>query len=481
MTESASGLKIKIMHMWTFRLLFSFSFLLSTTVLSAQAESSPLVYWVGFTDKAGTPYTVDSPEVFLSSRAIERRRRFAISITEEDLPVNPAHTAGIGSTGAVVKYTSRWLNGAVVIADDVQLGQIRELPYADTVYYISKYQEATPAKEYTYDDSDIYQSSPDKEYGYSTPYLRMLNGDSLHAQGFRGEGMYIAVLDGGFINIDKEPVFDSLRQRQSFTDFYDFADADSSVLESSTHGSSVLSAMAAYAPGIMIGTAPMARYLCLKTEEVRGEYRLEEFNWVAGIEYADRLGVDVVNASLGYYHFSDPEMNYRPDQLDGKHSPASRAAEIAFSRGMIVVVSAGNEGNSRWKYIDVPADAPSALSIAAVMADGQRAGFSSIGREESEVIKPDLAAPGVFVAVPNAYRNRMSAASGTSLAAPLFAGMVTCLWQAFPERSNAEIVAAVKASASQSQRPDRLLGYGIPDFMQAFRYLSVRQTDAKTE
>lgn len=463
------------------RHLFSFSLLLVTISLSAQPNSSPLVYWVGFTDKAGTPYTVEAPEAFLSSRAIERRRRFSIPITEEDLPVNPAYTAELESTGAGVKYTSRWLNGAVVIADEPQYDLIRQLPYVDTVYYISKFQEATPAKEYTYDESESYQLSPDNPYGYVTPYVKMLNGDSLHAQGYRGEGMYVAVLDGGFINIDKEPVFDSLRQRQTFSDFYDFADADSTVLESSTHGSSVLSAMAVYAPGTLIGTAPMARYLCVKTEEVRGEYRLEEFNWAAGIEYADRLGVDVVNASLGYYHFSDPDMNYRPDQLDGKHSPASRAAEMAFARGMIVVVSAGNEGNSRWKYIDVPADAPSALSIAAVMADGQRAGFSSIGREESEIIKPDLAAPGVFIPVPNAYRNRISAASGTSLAAPLFTGMVTCLWQAFPQRSNAEIVAAVKAGASQSQNPDRLLGYGIPDFMRAYRYLSERQADSKTE
>jgi subtilisin family serine protease len=319
------------------------------------------------------------------------------------------------------------------------------------------------------------------KYGRSTRNIQMLNGDSLHQMGYQGEGMYIAVLDGGFTNVDKIPFFDSLRTYQDLDLFYDFTEADRNVFESSTHGTSVLSAMAAYSPGILVGTAPRARYVCLKTEEVRGEHRKEEYNWVAALEYADSLGVDVVNSSLGYYAFSDKRMDYTPDQLDGKTSPASRAVAHAFDRGMIILVSAGNEGDSRWKYIDIPADSPKALAIAAVFNSGKKAGFSSFGYDSIAVIKPDLAAPGVNVPVPNAYRSRLSAASGTSLAAPIMTGLVSCLWQAFPGLPNTEIVAALKASGHQADKPDRALGYGIPDFMKAYRILQAKQNELEKE
>lgn len=448
---------------------------LGAVALHGQELDMDVCFWVSFKDKAESPFGLANPEAFLSARALDRRSRYGIAVTETDLPVSGVYLDSLKASGVRIQYTSRWLNGAAMIATAEQAKALESLEFVDSIRYISPYFGPTTEREYRYMADSTGMKMESNIYGRSTQNIQMLNGDSLHQMGFQGEGMYIAVLDGGFTNVDKIPFFDSLRHYQNLDQGYDFTNSDDEVFESSTHGTSVLSAMAANRPGVLMGTAPRARYVCLKTEEVRGEHRMEEYNWVAALEYADSLGVDVVNSSLGYYVFSDRSMNYRPDQLDGKTSPASRAVEVAFDRGMIILVSAGNEGDSRWKYIDIPADAPKALAVAAVMRDGRRAGFSSFGYDSVAMIKPDIAAPGVNVPVPNAYRSRLSAASGTSLAAPIMTGLVACLWQAFPELPNTEIVAALKASGHQADQPDRELGYGIPDFMRAYRLLMERK------
>lgn len=455
--------------------------LLQSIFLFAQQDTLPRCYWLGFTDKNDSSYEIGEPAAFLSSRAVARRARFDIPVTEADLPVNKSYLEDVQKLGASIQYPSRWLNGAVVVATTEQITALQALPFVSGSEYIGPHFGTNPARDYKYISDSTGMKMESSIYGRSSRNIQMLNGDSLHQLGYRGDGMYIAVLDGGFTNVDKIPFFDSLQRRQDFADFYDFTDADRQVFESSTHGTSVLSAMAAYTPGVLTGTAPMARYLCLKTEEVRGEHRMEEYNWVAALEYADSLGIDVVNSSLGYYAFTDPSMNYRPEQLDGNSSPASRAAGMAFDRGMIIVVSAGNEGDNHWKYIDVPADSPKVLAIAAVVKNGERASFSSFGYDSLQMIKPDLAAPGVNIPVPNAFRNRLSAASGTSLAAPIMTGLIACLWQAFPDLPNTEIVGALKASGSQSDAPDLELGYGMPDLMKAYRLLQARQLQETTE
>lgn len=455
--------------------------LFGSFVLSAQDIEIDVCYWVSFTNKANTTFDIEKPEDFLSKRAITRRARHSIPVTETDLPVNQNYLDSLKAEGTKIQYTSRWLNGAVMVANAQQVDRILQKEFVDSIQYIGPYFGATSSRDHRYVMDSTGMKMESSKYGRSTRNIQMLNGDSLHQMGYQGEGMYIAVLDGGFTNVDKIPFFDSLRHNQELDLFYDFTNADRDVFESSTHGTSVLSTMAANSPGILVGTAPRAHYVCLKTEEVRGEHRMEEYNWVAALEYADSLGVDVVNSSLGYYNFSDKRMDYQPEQLDGKSSPASRAAGLAFDRGMIIVVSAGNEGDGRWKYIDIPADSPKALAIGAVMRDGRKAGFSSFGYDSIAVIKPDLAAPGVNVPVPNAYRSRLSSASGTSLAAPIMTGLITCLWQAFPELSNREIVAALKASGHQAERPDRALGYGIPNFMKAYRILQARRTETEQQ
>jgi hypothetical protein len=223
-----------------------------------------------------------------------------------------------------------------------------------------------------------------------------------------------------------------------------------------------------------MGTAPEASYYLFKTEDVGSEYRIEEFNWVAAAEYADSLGIDVINSSLGYTTFNDPKMNYTYEDLNGRTGICSRGADFAVLKGMLVVNSAGNEGDGNWHYIGTPADAHHVIAVGAVRSNGSKAGFSSFGPTPDGRIKPNVSAQGSRVVVANDKGNGLSQTDGTSFSSPIMAGMITTLWSAFPDKSNWEIKDAVEAAGSQTMLPDSALGYGIPDFFKA--YLSMMES-----
>ena len=450
-------------------LLLSLTALLLVTDMVAQRPLDK--YFVPFTDKADSPYSIWEPQAYLSPRAIERRQRYGIAITEVDLPVNPRYTAALRAAGAQVFYTSKWMNGAVVQSSAATLEAIRALPFVEAGrieavgFYTPPSADAAPAPEKaeTYDRESNY-------YGYGITQIRMLLGDLLHLIGYRGEGMMVGVLDGGFTRVDVLPFFDSLRQEGRLLRGYDFVEGDDYPYESSSHGTQVLSTMAAEVPYLLVGTAPDATYVCVKTEDTGSETRAEEENWVAGLEYADSLGADVVNSSLGYTTFDYKEMNRTYEQLLGD-SRAARAANIAYSRGMIVVNSAGNSGGGGWRYIGVPADAENILAVGAVTRSGRRTSFSSYGPTPDGRIKPDVSALGQGVAVAGSRGYRVSASNGTSFSSPITAGMVTSLWQAFPYKTNDEVLDAVKAAGNQAFIPDESLGYGIPNYYEAYLQL----------
>lgn len=443
-----------------------------TSAQPPEKDSPYKYFWVTFADKQDSPYTIDEPQVFLSERAIARREKWNIPITEQDFPPNPHYLDALKKGGASVHHTSRWLNAATILIPEDSILGISELPFVEKVEYVGfPYAEGQRRKLTVKTDTLLSERLEGQPYGYATRQIKWLNGDTLHQLGYTGAGIWLAVLDGGFIGVDESPFFDSLRTSDRLLLARDFVDGDLEAYESSTHGAKVLSTMGANVPGVMVGTAPGATYACIKTEDTRGEYRIEECHWVAGLEYADSLGADVANSSLGYTTFNDKQMNYAFENLDGKSSVASLAADIAFQKGMIVVTSAGNEGNSGWKHIGIPADASFALSVGAIDFSGGRASFSSLGPTADGRIKPDVAAPGAWVTVADPFVFQATIGSGTSFASPILAGLVACLWEAFPEKSNKEIVEAVKLSASQASQPDVELGYGIPDFGKAYRLL----------
>jgi hypothetical protein len=280
----------------------------------------------------------------------------------------------------------------------------------------------------------------------------------------------IAILDGGFINTDKINSLNGVRSRKGIIATHDFVKNAGPVYNSSTHGTAVLSVLAGDIPGFIEGSAPGADYLLLKTEDVESEFPCEEDFWAAGAEYADSAGADIISSSLGYFIFDDSTMNYKTSGLNGNTAFVTKVADIAASKGILVVNSAGNERNNIWKYIIYPSDGDSVLAAGAVNGSNVIADFSSAGPSSDRRIKPDNAAMGVSIPV-QINENIVNRSSGTSFSCPVLSGMAACLMQAVPLASKYDIIDAFHRSADRYNSPDSLYGYGIPDLVQAIDYL----------
>ena len=474
-------------------IIFSIITLLFVTAVSAQ---SPAKYWVAFTDKKGTPYSIDKPEAFLSPRAIELRKAHSIAIDERDLPVNPDYVRQVLAldTAARCFTTSKWLNGMTVYAlrEDMKEA-IEKLPFVDSVQrtdvpkdtllppwepaYIFPGNGGRPICSYQYD----IQKNNDFDYGKASQQVRVNNVQWLHRMGFRGENMQMMVLDGGFQNIDTISCLKAMREDHRLLGARNFVEPEKDPMRKHSHGTMVLSCIASYLPGKLVGTAPMVQVYVAQTEESGSEDRVEEDNWVAGLEYADSLGCQVLNSSLGYTTFDDTVNQRTYADLTGEVSRASRGATIAASKGLLICNSAGNEGGKKWKYIGVPADAKDILTVGAVNTKRKRAYFSSFGPTADGRIKPDACAVGrnTYVSTPVGI---ITMADGTSFSSPMLSGMVACLWQAFPEKSNYEIMEAVRQAGDRNMvmngnvyaTPDTNdgYGYGIADFLRAYNILT---------
>lgn len=438
-------------------------------------------YVISFTDKKGSTYQLSQPQQFLSQRAIERRRRHNIAIDSTDLPVLPRYLDSIRSVPNVnILYTSRWFNQAVIQTSDAQsLLRIRLFSFVESTAAIAARQSAGTGKapvknnvQQTTGDKPIYARGASFDYGYGYGQINIHEGIYLHDKGFSGEGMLIAVLDGGFPGVNNAGAFSHLFSNSRIRATYDFVNGSTDVYKYSTHGTHCLSTMAAEMPE-MTGTAPNASYVLLRTEEDGKEQPVEENNWVAGAEFADSAGADLISSSLGYSTFDNPVFNHTYFDLNGDATIVTQAADLAARKGMIVVNSAGNEGSSSWVYITPPADGDSVLAVGAVNAAGQPAAFSSYGPVINGVVKPDVMGVGVATQIVSSD-GKVATGSGTSFSTPIVAGLVACLWQAFPQRSNMEILNVVKASSSRFTTPDDQMGYGIPNFRIAYDSLYKR-------
>jgi len=432
------------------------------------AQSYSYGFVVEFNDKAGTSFSINHPEQFLSQRAIERRAKRGIEITNQDFPVNDGYVDSLEHWNAKLHTTSRWMNSAVYLTNssvfDDSVLTCSFVKSAKLVYHTTLVKSA---KHYNkFGTTDRLNVPTDINYGASTNQITMCNAQILHNQDFLGQGMVIAVLDGGFWRANELSCFESLFQSNRVLGTFDFVNGDSLVYDDDTHGTNVLSTMAADLPGELIGSAPQASYWLLRTENVNTEFPIEEENWIAGAEFADSAGADVITASLGYSLFDDSTMNHTYQDMDGKTTRISRAADIAFSKGMMVINSAGNEGNNPWHYITAPGDGVNVLCIGAVDANKEKAYFSSFGPSPDGRIKPDVDAQGLATALA-LTDGTIGQGSGTSFSCPLVAGMIACLWQARPELTNIELLNVIRQSADRYQNPDAGYGYGIPDFAKA--------------
>lgn len=458
-------------------------------VMSIGADAQYKKYWIQFTDKNNNPYSLSNPSAFLSARAIQRRTVQSINYAQNDLPVTPAYVDSIRAVPNVTLINrSKWFNAITIQTTDTNaLNKILAFPFVSQVKPVARIKGNRKLEEASYEKVLFSEKKSDPvfshayNYGPSFHQINMVNGVCLHNLGYDGAGMIIAVLDAGFYKVDSIPVFDSLWANNQIITTWDFVDNDSTVFDTHTHGTMVLSLMGGNLPGQLVGTAPKAKYVLLRTEEGATEYVIEEDNWVSGAEFADSLGADVFNTSLGYTEFDSVIINNQtvvnPDNhtyadMDGNTTRITIATDIAASKGILPVNSAGNSGGSPWNFIGAPADADSVLAIGAVDSTGWHAWFSSNGPTSDGRVKPNVAAMGqdVYVYEPTAG---IIKGSGTSFSGPIMAGMAASLWQAFPTSTNMDIFNAIQNAGNIANNPDTLTGYGIPNMCVAYNSLGL--------
>lgn len=432
---------------------------------NALGQIAPFTYWVQFTDKDNTPYSIDKPEEFLSPKSVARRQAQDIKTDFTDLPVNPSYIDSLKSLGLIIHNVSKWLNGAVILSTDEQL-----LDTLNHISFIANSVKSNASRKLTENHINkfpIYSKS-DIQYGHSDNQIKMLSGEKLHNNGFTGEGMTIAILDAGFNLADSIESLNHIWKRNKVVATKDFVKDGNSLFTAHSHGTLVLSILAGIIDDYIYGAAPDADYILIRTENTSSEYLVEEYDWVCGAEYADSIGADVINSSLGYSLFDDSSQNHTWEDLDGKTAPVSRGALIAARKGMLVSCSAGNSGaNVLWGgHITAPSDADSILCVGAVDSNRIIAPFSGRGPSFDNRIKPDVSAMGVATAAQK-IPGYLIECNGTSCSSPLIAGLSACLWQANRSSSAQDVRQAIIKSSSLYYAPDSIYGYGIPNFFLA--------------
>lgn len=452
--------------------------LLSVFISTLNAQIAPDKYWVQFTDKNDSPYSINNPDEFLSERALKRRADYNIAIDEYDIPVNPSYIQAVADKGAIILNPSKWLNGVSIQTSSISVVEsIESLPFVQKVRVMENDVLKQMIKEKSFFANEYLSPSNNEKskshYGYAYNQIEQLNGIGLHELGYQGQGMWIGLCDGGYDYTEHHEVFEKMYDDGRLLGTRDYVYKNGNVYTDSSHGTSCLSLMAGNIPDKYVGTAPLASYFLCRTEDVNRENIIEEYNWVSAAEFLDSLGIDVISTSLGYITFDDPQMNHTYADLDGNTSPITVGSEIAASRGILCVVSAGNNGANDFPYISPPSDGENSLTIGAVDAYGEKAYFSSVGPTSDGRVKPDVMAHGHGVTVASPGEGSYYDGSGTSYACPVLAGMATCLWQANKHLPASAIRDALRQSSSNYSNPNNDYGYGIPDFMLALQSLSV--------
>ena len=424
------------------------------------------LYFVHFDSKIGTPFSINAPHEFLSERSLLRRAKQGIEITTKDLPVNPTYLDSLTAYGISVIYSSKWLNGALLSASPSERDLLLTFPFVTHIAFGKALRASSGISGARVKSSKFASELQILDYGSSLAQMDLMGAVDMHAHGYHGEGMLIAIMDNGFLNSHTIACLDTLFDGEGVLEVYDFVDNDSTVFAQGGHGTNVLSCMAAFTNGALISPAYKASYVLYRTEDDFSETHAEEVFWLIAAERADSLGVDVINTSLGYSTFDNPADNYTTAQMDGNTAFITKAADLAASTGMLVVNSAGNEGNTTWHIITAPADADSVLTVGALAVDSLIASFSSRGPTSDGRIKPDLMAVGsqTYLCTTN---GTVSFSYGTSFSSPLLAAMAACTWQANPYLTAQELKKVLIASGHLFDTPNMNYGYGIPNWYRA--------------
>lgn len=457
----------------------SISFFFLTLV--AQAQSSEYYkFAVFFKDKANSPYSISRPEEFLSPKALERRAKSKVAVTESDLPVSPTYIQQVRALGFDYFNKGNWSNFITIgTTDSASITKLNSLAFVSKVKHIhkGKIPQAKPSVNKDLKAGEPISDFNNLNYGSSQTQIEMIGVDFMHSKGYFGKDVVIAVFDAGFYRVDELPAFEHIRANNSILATWDFVMNEPSVYEDNTHGMSVLSCIAGYVPGKLVGTAPQAKFFLLRTEDAGSETITEEYNWEAAAVWADSAGADIITSSLGYTTFDNPFDSHNYQQLDGNTTVITRAADRAASKGIFVVNSAGNSGSSPWYYIGAPADGDSVLAVGAVKADRSIANFSSRGPSVDGRVKPGVCAMGQATMLSLAS-GEIGPSNGTSFSAPIIAGAVATLLQANPTATNMQLYDAIIRSADRFENPNADYGYGIPNL--GYADLILKYSDANS-
>ncbi len=448
--------------------------LLFTIFLVQQSFGQTQDAWVFFADKENVEESLADPITILTQEAIDRKVLQNTPIDERDVPVTEAYITQIkDATGITVYSKSKWMNCVYVKGTQANIENLLNMSFVVDIEYANKSLNLFPGE--PIEDKFVIENETNRvvyNYGEAANQIEMLSGDFLHELDYAGEDMLIAVLDAGFPSVLTNPGFANMVNEGRLLGTYDFQARTTNIDGTSSHGTKTSSDIGGFIQDQFIGTAPQASYYFFVTEYTPTETPLEEAHWVEALERADSLGVDVVNTSLSYKEYDNGNYTHSYEDLDGVTTFAARGGNIAFDKGMILVNSAGNSGDGSSPFVGTPSDALGVLTIGAVDANGNYSSFSSTGPTVDGRIKPDVMAQGSGSAVIGT-NGLVDFSNGTSFSSPILAGVVACLWQSRPETTNGQIMQIVRESAHLYNNPTDQMGYGIPNFEDAYNALEI--------
>ena len=425
-------------------------FLLTAFSLSAQN-----VYWVFLTDKAGTTF---DPYTYFDAKAIERYQQCGADLYDQsNYPLNAGYVNGVDALATEEVGTSRWMNAIGVVATPEQIAAIERLPYVLRVQPImANVQLAKVEREPLTAISEM----PSEEDTTLTDQLLRMQGQLFREAGIDGKGVRIAVFDGGFPKVNTHAAFKHLRDNGQILKTWNFPNRKENVYGWNSHGTMTLSNIAGRnKDGKDLGLATGAEFLLARTE-VEAEPFKEEVWWMQAVEWADKNGANLISSSLGY-----GKDRYYTKDMDGK-SYVAKAGNLAARKGMLVVNSAGNEGDdSKWKFIITPSDADSVLCIGGIehsLKSYEHISFASFGPTADGRQKPNVCAFAHTWAASPKNNNAYEMVYGTSFSCPLVAGFAACAWQASKGKTAMEMFDLIQRSADLYPYCDYAFGYGVP-------------------
>jgi hypothetical protein len=448
-------------------------------LLNASLDEDEHLVWIFFNDKGeNTAHYFANPESVVSKKSLKRRAKVLPPdkiISQMDLPVNSEYIEKVVSLGFEVKQKSKWFNGVSGYVTKSELGLISQLSTVKSLDVVHKFK-----KDYSIEEEEsnqpqgnsLYKQEGITSYNYGQSFTQMnqINVPAVHDMGYTGQGITICSMDTGFDNLSHE-VFGSM----NIIAMWDFVDGDPDVSQGGSHGTSTLSTIGGFKEGKLIGPAFSSDFILARTEDIFSETPVEEDNWIAALEWADGMGVDVTTTSLSYLDYDPPFTSYTWEDMDGNTALITIAADLAVKLGIVVVNSASNSGfHPTHNTLGAPADGDSVITVGAVTGSGDRASFSSVGLTVDGRIKPDLMAmgSGVYVAgssSPTSY----GTSGGTSFSCPILAGAAALVLSVDPTLTPMEVLDLLRQTASQSNNPDRLMGWGIINTLDAIELIPV--------